>query len=209
VSARASTRYTTVAITLHWVIAIAILFQIATGLWMGGAIRDPDLRNAAFETFQLHKSIGLTVLVLSVARLGWRLAHPPPPMPPHMRPWERTLAHLVHGAFYGLMIAMPVTGWLYVSTGWSHSLQQLLSVETVYFGWLPIPHLSLIAEQEAAQRQILGERLISLHEAFAFTTLGLLAMHVGAVVKHFLEDGGQELARMAPFFKPRRGKDVL
>jgi len=191
-------RYTLVAITLHWVIAAAILTQIATGLWMGDAIRDPALRNTAFETFQLHKSLGLTVLVLSVARLAWRLSHAPPPMPPEVKPWERGIAHLVHGLFYVLMIGMPLTGWMFASTGWSHSLQQYLSVETVWFGFLPVPHISFIAEQDAASRKLLGEQLIELHEAMAFMTLGLLALHVGAVIKHFLEDGGAELRRMLP-----------
>lgn len=197
-SASASKRYTLVAITLHWVIAAAILTQIATGLWMGDAIRDPAWRNTAFEAFQLHKSLGLTVLGLSVARLAWRLLHPPPPMPAGIRPWERTLAHLVHGAFYVLMIGMPLSGWLFASTGWSHSLQQYLSVETVWFGFLPVPHVAFIAEQDAASRKLLGEQLIALHEVLAFTTLGLLALHVGAVIKHYFEDGGAELSRMAP-----------
>lgn len=194
----APSRYTLVAIALHWVIATAILCQVATGLWMGDAIRDPALRNAAFEIFQLHKSLGLTVLVLSLARLAWRLLHPPPPMPQEVKPWERKIAHLVHGLFYVLMIGMPLTGWLFASTGWSHSLQQYLSVETVWFGFLPVPHIGFIAEQDAASRKALGEQLIALHEALAFTTLGLLALHVGAVIKHFREDGGTELSRMLP-----------
>ena len=69
----------------------------------------------SFAVTQLHKSIGITILLLSLIRLGWRLTNPPPPEPPTLAPWERMLSQVVHWGFYFVMIAMPLTGWLMVS----------------------------------------------------------------------------------------------
>lgn len=196
-------RYTTVAITLHWVIAAAILVQIGLGLWMTQAIKQPGQQTQAFEAFQLHKSIGLTVLVLSLVRLGWRLTHLAPPLPKGMKLWEKRLAQGVHWLFYGLMLALPLSGWLYVSTGWSHAFQRFFSAKTIWFDLLEIPHLPFIAELGEAARRTLGEAAIETHEALAFATLGLLALHVGAALKHTFLEGEDVLYRMAPF--GRRG----
>ena len=71
-------RYTAVAIVLHWAIAVAILFMIPMGLWMHESSEHGDVSAQLFRAYQLHKSIGLTVLALSLVRLGWRLLNPPP-----------------------------------------------------------------------------------------------------------------------------------
>ena len=86
-------RYTAVAIVLHWAIALAIFGMIALGWWMGDALEDSATQAQAIAAFQLHKSIGLSVLVLSLARLGWRLINPPPPLPAGMKAWERAGRH--------------------------------------------------------------------------------------------------------------------
>ena len=114
---RADERYTGAAIILHWVIAAAIIAMIIAGLWMTKAIDDPKSRVLAFQVFQLHKSLGLTILALSVVRLVLRLTHKVPPLPAAMAMWEKLAARGVHIAFYVIMIAMPLTGWLYVSSG--------------------------------------------------------------------------------------------
>lgn len=195
-------RYSAVAITLHWVIALVILAQIATGLWMTSAIHDAATQNQAFETFQLHKSLGLTVLALSLVRLAWRLTHRPPPLPANAKGWEKALAHLTHWAFYVLIIAMPLSGWLYVSTGWSHAFQRFFSAPTVVFGLFEAPHLPGVATLSEATRKSLGEATVESHEVLAYLTLALLVLHVGAVVKHLATDGAAVLHRMIPVFPP-------
>ena len=82
-SAQAHTRYSAVAIVLHWLIAAAIVFQVIIAWRMGGG-RTPE----GFALIQLHKSIGITVLLLSLVRLAWRLTHRPPPLPASMATWE-------------------------------------------------------------------------------------------------------------------------
>ena len=81
-------RYTAVAIVLHWAIAFAVVFMIPLGFWMHEQAEHGDAATGLFRAYQLHKSIGLTVLALSLVRLGWRLTNPPPPLPAHMPRWE-------------------------------------------------------------------------------------------------------------------------
>jgi cytochrome b561 len=103
--AAAGLRYTNVAIALHWLIAVAILYNLASGL-----LHDSLPRGF----FALHVSSGITILALTVVRIVWRLTHPRPPYLP-MALWERRLAHAVHGLLYVGMLALPLTGWAMVS----------------------------------------------------------------------------------------------
>ncbi len=103
-------RYNAGAIVMHWTIALLILVNIGLAWWFNTLHGE-----AKIEPVQLHKSIGITVLMLSVVRLGWRLAVPPPAFSPTLQPWERWLAHTVHALFYVVMIGMPLTGWAFTS----------------------------------------------------------------------------------------------
>src|SRR3954468_11496030 len=103
-------RYSRVAILLHWLIAVLILVNLALGLL------HEDMAKPVRATMMFyHKSIGLTVLALTLVRLGWRLGHRPPPYDAAMKRWEVGLARATHWTFYLLLIALPLTGWLLVS----------------------------------------------------------------------------------------------
>src|SRR4051812_29355725 len=93
-----SSRYATVAIVLHWLIALAIVAQVSLA-WRFADKQTPE----AFALLQLHKSIGISILVLSIVRLGWRLTNPPPPEPRSLARWEVVLSQIVHWSFYGIM----------------------------------------------------------------------------------------------------------
>src|SRR5262245_38435120 len=108
-------RYNTIAILLHWTVAAAIVAQLAIGLWMVRAIRFAGSQAVAFHAYQWHKSLGLVILVLSLLRLCWRLANPPPPLPTSMTKLHRKAVMTIHGMFYVLMLGMPLVGWLMVS----------------------------------------------------------------------------------------------
>ena len=160
-------RYSAVAIILHWAIAFAILFNLVLGFWMHLTADSGHATQAVFQAFQLHKSVGLSVLALSLVRLAWRLTHKPPPLPAAMPAWEAFAARATHWAFYLLMIAIPLTGWLYVSAGWSHEQHRAFNVPTIYFGLFPVPHLFGLGEQSLAARSATANASFTAHYLLA------------------------------------------
>ena len=184
-------RYTTVAIVIHWLIAAAIIFQIILGWRMGDEPKGP----ATYAIFQLHKSIGITILLLSLARLAWRLFHKPPPHPATQPRWETIASQVVHVAFYVIMIGLPVTGWIIVSTS-------KLLIPTVLYGAIPWPHLPFLPELAAGPKHLWHQIGENAHGLLVKTTYLLLALHLGAVAKHQILDRDEVLGHMAPGAKP-------
>ncbi len=105
-------RYDAVAISFHWAIALLILLNWPLGFF-GEAIEQAIGRSLTW----LHKSVGLSVLALSILRLAWRGLHPPPPLPSSITRWRAQAARLTHVAFYVLIIAVPLSGSLRTSSG--------------------------------------------------------------------------------------------
>ncbi len=189
-------RYTRVAVALHWAIAAAMVVNLGLGAWMHEAIDEPVTQARAIAAFQLHKSLGLTVLVLSLVRLGWRLAHRPPPLPLGMRRLERVAAAATHWSFYALMICMPLSGWLYASTQWRGDAP--LGVPTLWFSLFEVPHLFGLDTASSATRGTVAGIAIETHELLAWSTVFLLVLHVGAALKHQFVNRDGVLARMRP-----------
>jgi cytochrome b561/polyisoprenoid-binding protein YceI len=188
-----SGRYAPVAIALHWAIALAILLQVSLAGRMEGR-PTPE----SFAVTQLHKSIGITILLLSLVRLAWRLMHPPGPLPLTMAGWERALARLTHVGFYGIMIAMPLTGWLMVSTS-------RIVVPTLLYGAVPWPDLPVVGGLAPAARHLWHEVGETGHGVIAKVIYVLLALHVAGALKHqFFSRDEPVLARMAPGAVPGR-----
>lgn len=165
--AAAQIRYGTGAVVLHWVIALALAFELALGFAMPHDER-------GFAMFQLHKSLGITILLLSLARLAWRLFHRPPPAVEGG--FQGFLARAVHVLLYVFMIGQPLTGWALVST-------DPTGIPTLLYGAVPWPHLPL-AE---AVNGIMEEA----HEILATTGLALIALHIAGALRHqfLLRDG--------------------
>jgi cytochrome b561/polyisoprenoid-binding protein YceI len=184
-------RYTGVAIVIHWLIAAAIVFQIILGWRMGDEPKGP----ATYAIFQLHKSIGITILLLSLGRLAWRLTHRPPPHPVGQPRWETIASKIVHVAFYVIMIGLPVTGWIIVSTS-------KLTIPTVLYGAIPWPHIPFLPELAAGPKHLWHEIGENGHGLLVKTTYLLLALHLGAVAKHQILDRDEVLGHMAPGAKP-------
>lgn len=187
--ARRSGHYSQVAIAFHWAIALCIAGQIALG-WRLHDIAGP----AKFAAYQLHKSIGLTILVLSLGRLAWRLLNPPPRAIPLPR-WQAVASTAVHTGLYAIMIGLPLTGWLMVSTS-------RIVVPTRVFGILPWPAIPGASSLDPAARQTWNAVGGQGHVVLVWTTVALLALHIGAVVKHQLIDRDMVFARMAPGARP-------
>lgn len=193
---REAARYGAVAAVLHWTIATALVLNLALGWWMHEAIEDRDWAARAIAAFQLHKSVGLAVLVLSLLRLGWRLAHRPPPLPAAMPAWERLAARGAHAAFYVLMVAVPFSGWLYTSTQWREDGP--LAVPTLWFGLFEVPHLFGLDALPARRREEWSDAFGDAHEWLAWATVWLLALHVAAALKHRFVERDGVLASMRP-----------
>ena len=184
-------RYSAVAIVLHWLIAAAIVFQVIIA-WRMGVGRTPE----GFALVQLHKSIGITVLLLSLARLVWRLTHRPPPPPAGMATWEKALAKVAHVGLYVIMIGLPITGWIMVSAS-------RIQVPTLLYGVIPWPHvpgLAHLAEPAKSAWHGFGE---TGHEVLAWGAYVLVALHVAGALKHQLFSKDEPvLAHMVPGTRP-------
>jgi cytochrome b561 len=186
------TRYSGVAITLHWLIALLLIGQLAGGFYMHGLPREQA--ELKFELYQLHKSFGITILLLTLLRILWRLTHTPPPLPDRMPEWEKFLARAAHFGFYALLIALPLVGWAVVS-----SSPFAESVQTYLFGVIHWPHLPFF--QDVADRRALSDEIAEIHEYLAFAMIGLIGLHLAAVVKHAFLDRDSVLSHMVPFVK--------
>lgn len=188
-------RYSTVAMSLHWAIAILMIGNIGLA-WYFNSLPHA-LRSAPT---QLHKSIGITVLLLTLARIAWRFIEPPPKLPETMKPWEKAIAITSHGFFYVLMLALPLTGWAMVSAS------PLIKVHpTVLFGLVPWPTFPFPGLD--------SDGLHAAHKTLQFShmTLAKLAyvaitLHVAAALKHQFFDRDDVMARMIHFLPLGKGK---
>jgi cytochrome b561 len=171
-------RYTATAIALHWLSAALILCGFAIGLWMTGLALSP----LKLQWYSYHKWIGITVFLLAVCRLAWRLRHRAP-RPAAMPEWQRRAAAAAHAALYVLMLAIPLSGWLYSSAS---------GVSVSWLGVVPLP--DLVGKDKA-----LAAVLKVVHAGLNYTLLALVIVHTGAALKHHLVDRDGVLARMLPF----------
>ena len=169
-------RYTNVAIAFHWITAILLIYMLFEGLIRG------EQRGAVGSNPGLHATLGITILILAVLRLVWRLANPPPPEPP-MPVWQRISANAVHWAFYALIILLPLTGM----AAWDHSIagRHPEFAQLTYLNLFPIPHYPL---------NWFGE----IHQILPKVGIGLLAIHVLAALKHQFIDKDNLIGRMWP-----------
>jgi cytochrome b561 len=175
--------FTGTAIALHWVAAALIIGNLAFGLYMV----DLPLSPAKLRYLSWHKWAGVTILLVSAARLLWRVSHPSPALPAAMPRWQRAAAHASHHFLYLLFFAAPLTGWLFSSTA---------GFQTVYFGVLPIPDL-------LGKNKELADVLKASHRFINYALAALVVLHAAAAVKHHVVDGDDVLARMLPFLKRR------
>ena len=178
-----SNRYTGPAILLHWL----IFALIACGFMLAVYMVDLPLSPQKLKYFSWHKWIGVTVFLLAVARLAWRLTHHAPPLPESLPAWQRRAAAITHAILYALILVIPLTGWIYSSAA---------GVPTVYLGMAQLP--DLLAKDKA-----LAEQLKLVHITLNYTMLTLIVIHAAAALKHHFVDRDEVLARMLPFVKSR------
>jgi len=177
----AADRYSRGAIAFHWTIAALVIVNLFLGLFHENLLE-------GMKVMPLHRAIGITILVLSVGRLGWRLTHRPPGLPPEMRGWERAAAKVAHVLLYALMVALPLTGWMM-----SSNPERPRPFD--WFGLIQVPVLPI--DKGAA---MLGR---GLHGPLGYVMTALVVLHIAAALRHHWVLRDRVLARMVPGIGPR------
>ncbi|MDH5357513.1 MAG: cytochrome b [Gammaproteobacteria bacterium] len=170
-------RYDRVQIILHWLIAAIIFLMIGLGLFMVELPKQSELppgeESVRAFYFLLHKSMGLTVAMLIILRVFWRLTHKAPALPDSIEKWQQRAAGVVHGLLYLVMVAMPLSGYA----------QSMFSKYDTKFWGITLPR---IAEADSAMRETFTE----LHECLAFLFIALIVIHLAAAIKHHMAGTG-------------------
>jgi cytochrome b561 len=184
-------RYNAVAMGLHWLIAVLILTNIALAWYFGSLVGLPKI-----PPVQLHKSIGITVLILSLARLAWRLASPPPPLPASVEGWAKAASAIVYVLFYVVMIGMPISGWALSSASVIIRFKPIM-----LYGLMEWPAIAPLAQLAPAPMKAAHDAFVSVHESLALLAYGLITLHVAAALRHLLLLRDGVVGRMVPFLK--------
>ena len=171
-----ATRYGAVAQALHWVIAAGFAGQFALAYYMTGLANGPF----KFEIYNLHKSIGLTLLALAGLRLLWRWANPVPALPEGRPRWEHVASRASHVGLYGLIFLQPLTG-----------LAQVLysPFPSVIWG-VKLPRIS--------QAEAVADAFGAAHGYLQWIVVALVAVHAGAALRHHVVLRDDVLVRMLP-----------
>lgn len=169
-------RYTRAAILLHWLIAVAVIVQFGWGWWMQDIPKQPI--GPRVDAFNLHKSLGLTILALMCIRLSWRWQHPPPTLPPMPR-WQSSLAHANHVALYACLFVMPVAGYL----------------GSVFSGF-PVKYFGITLPAWGWKDPALKEFMSSVHYVTSWILAGAVLLHIAGALHHALIARDGLVARM-------------
>ncbi len=168
-------RYNAIARALHAAIAVMVIFNLMTGI-AGDALED------IWNPFPLHKGTGMVILVLSLARIGWRMTWTMPNWPATMGSLQRLMAKLTHIALYALMLILPVTGWIMSSANSKYPIS--------IWGLFEWPKLAV------AKGSALAEVAHEGHEVLGYLMAGLVALHVAAALHHHFIIKDNVLRRM-------------
>lgn len=181
--------YNKIAIFMHWIAALLFMAALGLGVYFWTLVEGiPADSKSFFALIPWHKTFGFTVFLLLLLRLPWRMMHPPPAMPDTMKPWEKRVAHLVHWALYGIMVGIPLSGWLGSAAG---------NYTFDYLGFIEMPEF-------AVKDTELAEFIYDyIHVPLAWGGAGLFIAHVGAALKHHFVDRDNILVRMVPVLKRR------
>lgn len=203
-------RYTKVAIALHWMIAALIAVNLAIGWWMEDLVEP-------YRTIvvRLHQSSGITVLALTIARIGWRLAKKPPPLDAGLSRSERITASCVHAILYLAMLGLPLSGWALISANppryeaaspsehGTGATQPQSRKQKFIMVWGVVPLLPIAPLQNmafkpngVAKQHVLHERIVLAHAVAGYLMLALIVLHVLGALKHQILDKKPQLYRM-------------
>jgi cytochrome b561 len=182
----ASDRYTRTAIILHWLIAALVIGNLILA-WIFHTVPS----EIAQPYTNAHKSLGITVLGLALLRLLWRIGHPPPPFDPAIPRWQVVAARTGHAALYFMILAMPLSGWIYDSA-WEYAADVPIDV----FGWFEMPRIAWVADMPPEPKKALEFVAGKVHVWLSYLLYVLLATHLIGAFKHQWFDRVPTLQRM-------------
>lgn len=168
--------YTMTAKVLHWLMAVAIVCMFGFGFYVSNMSFSPQ----KLQFLSYHKWTGVTIFMLALVRLSWRIMHRPPALPAHMGKMEQLVAHAGHAVLYLLMFCIPVSGWL---------MSSAKGFQTVLFGVFPLPDL-------IGKDRELGHVLQTVHLGLNLILAAVVVGHVLAALKHHFKDRDDVLTRM-------------
>lgn len=172
-------RWGPVSQAFHWLIVVLLLGLGIVGLTMGELPRTPKY----FWVYTAHKSLGITVLLLMLARIGWHLYAGAPRPVPGTPAWQARVAGITHCLLYALALAIPLSGWLYDSASGLRPFR--------WFGLVEMP--KLMAPNEA-----ISDASNSAHEWLFWVLVALVLVHAGAAFYHHVFQRDATLTRMLP-----------
>lgn len=179
-------RYSPVGIAFHWVMAFLILFQLGWGWW----VSEMPVGGDKLQGYQVHSAVGLAVLVLAIARFGWRIAIPGPKNDADTQGWQTQVSYAIHYLFYIAFFALPLSGWAM----WS----SIAEPGPLYLGGvLPWPQLPLDTLPLELRWRIM-DVAEDIHVIFVILLLIVIPLHVGASLKHHFWDRHDVLTGMLP-----------
>ena len=170
--------------TLHWLMVALLIAMLAFGQYIAEFVRD---EYEALELIQMHKSWGFVAFVLAAVRIAWRLWAGRAELPAGVPGWQRIASQVSHILLYALMVAIPVTGWLYASAS---EVQDIFGIRNEVFGLFELPDPFRPGSDALAR---------TFHRAHEITTKLLLlvvAIHFAAALKHHFVDRDNVLRRM-------------
>jgi cytochrome b561 len=163
---------------LHWLLAVLLIYQLALGWWMLDLPKSPPGLRAGW--FNLHKSIGISIGMLVLVRLAWRMGHAAPAHPA-LPAWQRRAAHASHVLLYACMLVLPLSGYLgSVFSGYP----------VKFFGSVLPPWAPAWPDGKAA--------MSALHLGAVWTFMALVAAHVAAALWHWTRRDGVVAAMGLP-----------
>ena len=180
-------RYTRTAIIFHWVIAALVIANISLA-WTFKTWPDYSWTQSVTNT---HKTFGITVLGLALMRLMWRIGHRPPPFSPLIPRWQVTAARMGHAALYFIILAMPLSGWIYDSA-WEYAAD----VPIDFFGLFEMPRIAWVADMPPVPKKALDEVFHVVHVWLSYLLYVLIAAHLIGAAKHQWFDRVPTLQRM-------------
>jgi cytochrome b561 len=189
--------YHPIGITFHWLMAALVFVQ----LWWGWRTSLLAPGYDKLDAYGVHALVGIAILLLAFLRAGWRMIAPfvlPDLEKPEDLPgWQRLAAEATHVALYVLMFALPLTGWLMLSAAAPRG------EIAAPWNW-SLPGMPFVEERGFVERAALEQTAERLHFALVWTMMGLVALHVGAALKHHFIDRDDVLARMIPVLSRKR-----